>query len=105
MPLALIGIGGSLQIKSLIHGRLFWSLSCVNIIIILPVITWFLCGLFDIDPVIRTVQVISAASPTAVSTVAMADGFGADSRPAGEIISVSTVASVLSLSMWILILI
>lgn len=104
LPLALIGIGGSLQMKSLIHGRLYWSLSCFAKLLILPAITYALCSLFEIDPFIRGILVISAASPTAVSTFAMADVFGADSRLAGEIVSVSTIMSVLSLSMWILIL-
>ncbi len=105
LPLALLCVGGSLQLSSLIHGRVLWGVSSLMKLVLLPLLVFAACRLLNYSNEMTAVLVLLAGNPTAVSTFAMADGFGADTRLAGEIISVTTIFSIITMSLWIAVLI
>ncbi|MFH2114175.1 MAG: AEC family transporter, partial [Spirochaetota bacterium] len=48
LPLALIGIGGSLSMKSLMGRKLLWSSASAIKLMVLPALVWFLANIFSI---------------------------------------------------------
>jgi predicted permease len=101
LPLALIGIGGSLNMKSLMGRKLLWSGASVIKLMVLPALVWLLAGLFSITGDTLITLVVFGACPTAVTSFVMAEALGADSELAGEIVSATTLFSMLTLTFWI----
>ena len=104
LPLALIGIGGSLNTENLRRASvLAFSASLIKIIAIPIVLTSgaFLLGYKNID---LGIMFILFACPTAIASFVMADVMGANSKLAGNIIMISTLGSVFTISLGILIL-
>lgn len=104
LPLALIGIGGSLQLKSLIDGAKYWSVSTFMKLIFLPGGILLAGHALSLDSALLRVIVIAGAEPAAVSSYVMAEGFGADVRLAGEIVTITTLISAASITLWAMIL-
>ncbi len=104
LPLALIGIGGSINIENLKRAsKLAFSASVIKIIFIPLILTWgaYLLNYKDVD---LGIMFILFACPTAIASFVMADVMGANSRLAGNIIMITTLGSVFTISIGILIL-
>ena len=101
LPLALIGIGGSLNLKGLMARKLLWTGASAIKLLVLPALVWLLARIFSIPDDIRVTLVIFAACPTAVTSFVMAEAMGADSELAGEIVSATTLFSMFTMSVWI----
>lgn len=104
LPLALIGIGGSLTIVNLKQASgLAFSSSIIRIIISPLILTagayYFGFRGFDLG-----IMFILFASPTAIVSFIMAEAMGANSKLAGNIVLISTVASVFTIAAGIVIL-
>lgn len=104
LPLALIGIGGSLNIENLKRAsKLAFSASAIKIIVI-PIVLTFGAYLLDYKDVDLGIMFILFACPTAIASFVMADVMGANSKLAGNIIMITTLGSVFTISLGILIL-
>lgn len=104
LPLALIGIGGSLNIENLKRAsNLAFSASVIKIVAIPIILTFgaYLLGYKNID---LGIMFILFACPTAIASFVMADVMGANSKLAGNIIMITTLGSVFTISLGILIL-
>ena len=104
LPLALIGIGGSLNTENLKRAsNLAFSASIIKIILIPIALTFgaYLLGYTKID---LGIMFILFACPTAIASFVMADVMGANSKLAGNIIMITTLGSVFTISLGILIL-
>jgi hypothetical protein len=101
LPLALLGIGGSLSLKGLIHRKILWGGASVIKLLVLPGAVWAAGMVFRVPPEILVLLVLSAGCPTAVTSFAMAKAMGADAELAGEIISATTLFSMVTLAIWI----
>ena len=101
LPLALIGIGGSLNIKNLMSRKLLWSAASVIKLLVLPALVWFSARLFSITGDTFVTLVIFASCPTAVTSFVMAEALRADSELAGEIVSATTLFSMFTMTFWI----
>lgn len=101
LPLALIGIGGSLNLRGLMGRKLLWTSASAVKLLVLPALVWALTLLFPVSRDILNTLVIFAACPTAVTSYVMAKAMGADSDLAGEIVSATTLFSMFTLSLWI----
>jgi malonate transporter len=104
LPLALIGIGGSLSFSSMKHGRALWSLASAVKLVLLPALVFAIALVSKIEPEVMKVVTLAAACPTAVASFPMARAMGADAPLAGEIVSVTTLVSVLTLTGWMTVL-
>ena len=104
LPLALIGIGGSLNLQNIkkASGLAFTS-SAIKIILIPLILTLgaYHFGFRELD---LGIMFILFASPTAIVSFIMAEAMGANSKLAGNIVLISTVASVLTIAAGIVIL-
>lgn len=104
LPLALIGIGGSLNTENLKRASgLAFSASLIKIVAIPFVLTLgaYLLGYQKAD---LGMMFIVFGCPTAIASFVMADAMGANSRLAGNIIMLSTLGSVFTIAIGILLL-
>ena len=104
LPLALVGIGGSLNLQNIkkASGLAFTS-SAIKVILIPLVLTIgsYYFGYRDID---LGIMFILFACPTAIVSFIMAEAMGANSKLAGNIVLISTIASVFTIAARIVIL-
>lgn len=104
LPLALIGIGGSLNFKEIKKASsLAVSASLVKIVVIPLIFTAF--GYFlNFRGTELIILYVLFASPTAIVSFIMAEAMGANEKLAGNIVLISTIGSVFTFSLGITIL-
>lgn len=104
LPLALIGIGGSLNLQNIkkASGLAFTS-SAIKIVIV-PLVLTFGAYYFGFRGIDFGIMFVLFASPTAIVSFIMAEAMGANSKLAGNIVLISTVASVFTIAVGIVIL-
>ena len=104
LPLALIGIGSSLSFKGIKEDFRLALCAALLKIAILPVIVMYAavrCGFHGPQ---LGVLFFFFASPTAIASYAMADAMGSNSRLAGNIILLTTLGSIFTISCGIIVL-
>lgn len=104
LPLALVGIGGSLNLENLKRASNLAVSSSVIKIVLLPLILTTGAYFLGYEKVDLGIMFIVFAAPTAIASFVMADVMGANSKLAGNIIMISTLGSVFTISIGILIL-
>lgn len=104
LPLALIGIGGSLNIPNIKKASgIAFSSSAVKLIIV-PFILTYAAYLFGYRGVDLGIIFILFACPTAIVSFIMAEAMGANGKLAGNIVLISTIGSVITIAIGIVIL-
>ena len=104
LPLALVGIGGSLNLLNIKKASGYaFSSAFIKLIAVPAVLTVgaYYYGLRDVD---LGLVFILFACPTAIVSFIMAEAMGANSKLAGNIVLISTVASVFTMAVGIVIL-
>ena len=104
LPLALIGIGGSMNLENLKRASAMAFSSSIIKIILLPLvltITSYFLGYRNDD---LGILFIVFACPTAIASFVMAEAMGANSKLAGNIIMITTLGSVFTISAGIILL-
>ena len=104
LPLALVGIGGSLNLQNIkkASGLAFTS-SAIKVILV-PVILTLGAYHFGFRELDLGIMFVLFASPTAIVSFIMAEAMGANSKLAGNIVLISTIASVFTIAAGIVIL-
>ncbi len=104
LPLALIGIGGSLSFSSL-RANILLSItaSCIKIVVT-PLVVVLLALKFEIHGQLLGILFLISATPTAISSFIMARAMDGDSRIAANIIVITTLGSILTMGAGIYIL-
>ena len=102
--MALIGIGGSLNLQNIrkASGLAFTS-SAIKVILI-PFFLTLGSYYFDFRGLDLGIMFILFACPTAIVSFIMAEAMGANSKLAGNIVLISTVASVFTIAAGIVIM-
>ncbi|OQX82623.1 transporter [candidate division KSB1 bacterium 4484_87] len=104
LPLALIGIGGSLHFYSLREYSALTFIAAAIKIIILPLSLILITIFLGIRGEMAGVLFVMFASPTAIASFIMARAMGANSELAGNIIVATTLGSVITISLGIFLL-
>jgi hypothetical protein len=104
LPLALIGIGGFLSFKDITKGSLLTIFSTALKLIIFPALTTFAAYLLGFSGMDLGIIFILFACPTAIASFIMAEAMGANSRLAGNILLLTTLASVVTITLGLFIL-
>ena len=104
LPLALIGIGGSLNLENIkkASGLAFTS-SAIKIILV-PTVLTLGASYFGFSGLDLGIMFVLFACPTAIVSFIMAEAMGANSKLAGNIVLISTIASVFTIAAGIVIL-
>ena len=104
LPLALVGIGGSLNLENIKKAsNLAFSASMIKIVV-LPIILTYGAYLFGFRNEDLGIMFVLFACPTAIVSFIMAEAMGANSKLAGNIVLISTVGSVFTYAIGIIIL-
>lgn len=103
-PCALFAIGMSIRLDALRERGAMIIFSSLVKLIALPVLVLLLCHLFELDPLYTIAAVVCAAVPTAKTTFMLASQYGQPEEPVADTISVTTLASTLTLILWLLLL-
>jgi hypothetical protein len=104
LPLALVGIGGSLNFENIKKASgLAFSASVIKIFII-PLVLTYTAYLFGFRGADLGIMFVIFACPTAIVSFIMAEAMGANSKLAGNIVLISTVGSVFTFAIGIILL-
>lgn len=104
LPLALIGIGGSLNFENLKKAsNLAFSSSFIKLVAV-PLVFTIGAYLFGYREKDLGIMFILFACPTAIVSFIMAEAMGANSKLAGNIILIATLGSVVTIAIGILLL-
>ncbi len=101
LPLALLGIGGSLSFSGLRKDIKLATAAAVLKIVIFPFLATFCALYLGFRGVDLGVLFFLFASPTAIASYVMADAMGSNSRLAGHIILVTTLGSLVTIAIGI----
>lgn len=104
LPLALIGIGGFLSFNDIAKGFSLTMISTTLKLIIFPSATTFVAYLLGFSGMDLGIIFILFACPTAIASFIMAEAMGANSRLAGNILLLTTLASVVTITLGLFIL-
>ncbi|GMU95236.1 AEC family transporter [Ignavibacterium album] len=104
LPLALIGIGGSLNLEQIKKASTLAFTSSIIKLILIPLILTTTAYFFGYRGIDLGIMFILFACPTAIVSFIMAEAMGANSKLAGNIILISTLGSVFTIAIGILIL-
>lgn len=104
LPLALIGIGSSLSFKSIRENQKL-SIAAASIkIIVMPVLCTTAAVLLGFRGEELGILYFMFAAPTAIASYIMAAAMGSNAKLAGDIVLVSTIASIFTISVGIYLL-
>jgi len=98
LPLALIGIGANLNVKEIKKASTFAFASSGVKLILLPIIATFLAYEFGFIGQELGIIFILFACPTAIVSFIMADAMGGNSKLAGNIVLITTLGSIFTIT-------
>lgn len=104
LPLALIGIGGSLNVEQIKKASALAFTSSLIKLILVPLILTSAAYFIGYRGIDLGIMFILFACPTAIVSFIMAEAMGANSKLAGNIVLISTLGSVFTISAGIIIL-
>lgn len=104
LPLALLGIGGSLNFASLKTDFNLTFIATIIKIIVMPAALTYVAYLLGFRSETLGVTFLLFATPTAIASFIMAEAMDCNSRLAGNIIVLSTLGSILTISVGIFLL-
>ncbi len=104
LPLALISIGASLNLTNLKEASKLSLAAMFNKLILFPTVAVVIGIFLHFDSNQLGILFVLFASPTAIASFVMADAMGRNSKLASDIIVVTTLFSVITLSIGIIIL-
>ncbi|OGU73466.1 MAG: transporter, partial [Ignavibacteria bacterium RBG_16_34_14] len=99
LPLALIGIGGFLSFRGITKSSSLTIVSTSLKLIILPALATFAAYLFGFNGMDLGIIFILFACPTAIASFIMAEAMGANSKLAANILLLTTLASVVTMTL------
>jgi predicted permease len=97
LPLALLGIGGTLKISNLKSHWLPTTVASLFKLILVPAIAWAAALPFHLDGETLATILILAGSPVAISSFAMAGALNNDTELAADIITITTLFSLITI--------
>lgn len=100
-PFAFIVLGGDLKFGNMLRNIKLSGLSVLGKIVIIPAVMITLSALLGFDQLEMAILVAVFATPNAVSSYAMAQSYEADYELAGEIITLGTLLSVVTMFIFI----
>ena len=100
-PLAFLILGGDLKFGNMLRNAKFSMLSVLGKIILIPAVMLTVSSLLGFDKLEMAILVAVFATPNAVSSYAMARNYEADYDLAGDIITLGTLLSIVTMFVFI----
>ena len=97
LPLGLLAVGAALHFDAVREsGAVVLATSAIKLAV-LPLLTWGILQLFDVQGVEASIAILFTALPTATSSYILASQYGGDAKLLASIITVETLLSMISL--------
>ena len=103
-PIAFLILGGDLKFGNMIKNIKFSIISVLGKIVLIPAVMLTVSALLGFDKLEMAILVAVFATPNAVSSYAMARNYEADYELAGEIITLGTLLSIVTMFIFITIM-
>jgi predicted permease len=103
-PIAFLILGGDLKFGNMIKNIKFSIISVLGKIVLIPAVMLTVSTLLGFDKLEMAILVAVFATPNAVSSYAMARNYEADYELAGEIITLGTLLSIVTMFVFITIM-
>ena len=100
-PLAFMVLGGDLKFDNMLRNVKVSILSALGKVVIIPALMLPISALLGFEPLEMAILVAVFATPNAVSSYAMARNYEADYELAGEIITLGTLLSIITIFIFI----
>ena len=100
-PIAFMILGGDLKFKNMLRNIKVSSLSVLGKVVLIPAMMLTVSALLGFDKLEMAILIAVFATPNAVSSYAMARNYEADYELAGEIITLGTILSILTMFVFI----
>lgn len=100
-PIAFMILGGDLKFKNMLKNIKVSSLSVLGKVVLIPAIMLILSALLGFNKLEMAILIAVFATPNAVSSYAMARNYEADYELAGEIITLGTLFSIITIFIFI----
>ena len=100
-PFAFVILGGDLKFGSMLRNVRFSLISVIGKIVLIPAVMLFVSSLIGFNELEMAILLAVFATPNAVSSYAMARNYEADYELAGEIITLGTLLSILTIFVFI----
>jgi predicted permease len=104
LPLGLLAVGAGLSFGGLIRNPLLLLGSNFLKLILMPVLTAWLCWCFDVDPVASGVAILFAALPTSASSYIMSRQFGGNHELMAAILTSQVIMAIATIPLVLLFL-
>ncbi len=106
LPLALIAVGGSLNLKSAAHHIPLLLLTVLGKLLLLPLLTYFLITVFfeNVQQEVLGVAVLLMATPVAVASTVVSARYETDTAFVYSLVAISTIVSSITIPFWLYIL-
>ena len=100
-PLAFLILGGDLKFDNMLRNIKFSAISVVGKIMLIPAIMLPVSALLGFNQLEMAILIAVFATPNAVSSYAMARNYEADHELAGEIITLGTLISIVTIFIFV----
>lgn len=100
-PLSFLILGGDLKFDNMLRNIKVSVFAVIGKTVIIPAIMLPLSALFGFDKLSMAILIAVFATPNAVSSYAMARSYEADYKLAGEIVTLSTLLSILTIFIYV----
>lgn len=109
LPLALLSVGAAVRIKALFATHSSFSpfslwLTTAARLLVVPAIAWGIAVALGVSADLLHILVVYAAVPTATASFILSKQLGGDADMMASLISLQTIVSILTLSLWLLLL-
>ncbi|MGB0684336.1 MAG: AEC family transporter [Magnetovibrionaceae bacterium] len=104
LPLGLLAVGAGLVLDRMVSGGPVLIAMCALKLILLPLVVWGFCDLFGVEGATRVIAVLIAGAPTATSAYVLARQMGGDASLMAAGITATTLASALTLPIFLTLL-
>lgn len=104
LPLGLLTVGAGLHFSHL-RRNIFSLLTSITMkLILLPLLTWLTCHVFQVNPQAMTIAILFTALPTATSSYILARQMGGDYTLMASIITLQTILAMVTLPLMLTLL-
>jgi predicted permease len=104
LPLALLGIGASINVKKIFVASPLSFVAAANKIILFPLVTVIVAVFLEFTQQDILILYVAMGSPTAIASFVMAVGMKSNSKMASNIITISTLGAIITISAGLMIL-
>ena len=101
LPFALLAVGAGLKLDSAFKNKFMILFPSISKLLIVPLLSWALCVLFEVERDVAMSAIVFGSMPTAVSCYILAKQMGGDAEGMAQIITFQTLMAAFTLPLFL----